>query len=149
MTENNKSLAPPKAESVETFLAGRRLGVLTTASFPGSFPIPRPVWFHWDGQAAHMFSSGTAPKIARLVKNPSATLLISNEVDQPEFWVAIQGEIEVDPENVIDTVERLAHRYWGEQPTKAKQQVLEYWRAKSCDLVNLRLNMRKLSSGGG
>lgn len=149
MTDSNNSLAPPKAESVETFLAGRRLGALTTASFPASFPAPRPVWFDWDGQTAHMFSSSTAPKIRRLAKNPSATLLVSNEVDEPEFWVAIQGDVEVEPENVIDTVERLALRYWGDQPTKPKQDVLEYWRAKSSSLTNLRLHMHKLSSGGG
>lgn len=134
---------------IDTFLAVRRLATLTTANFNGNYPVPRPVWFEWDDATVHMFSSSVAPKIARLTADPHATVLVANEVAEPEFWVAIQGTIEVITDNPIAVVERLAERYWGPTPTDAQAGVLAYWKSNAEHLVHLRLTPGKVASGGG
>lgn len=96
-----------------------------------------------------MFSAATAPKVKRLAANPRATLLVANEVAEPEFWVAIQGTIEATSERALDTVEQLADRYWGSEPSEMKAKTLNHWRANAAHLVALHLTAAKISSGAG
>ena len=82
-------------DDAEAFLAGRtRYAMLTTIRADGS-PITVPVWYAWDGERVEMFSGATSPKLTRLRRNPWASVLVANEVDEPEYWVAFDGEAQI------------------------------------------------------
>lgn len=114
-------------DDAEAFLAGRtRYAMLTTIRADGS-PITVPVWYAWDGQRVEMFSGATSPKLARLRRNPWASVLVSNEVDEPENWVAFDGEAGIVDEGGFDLAERIAPHYWDlSDPTRAA--ALASWR---------------------
>ncbi len=95
----------------DAFLAETRIGVLTTLDESG-WPISVPVWFEWDGSQARIFTTPTSRKMRRLARDPRASLLISNEVGQPEYWVAIDGKVEIREEGAAELAKRLADRYW-------------------------------------
>lgn len=112
----------------EAFLAARtRYAMLTSLRADGS-PITVPVWYRWDGQRVSMFSGATSPKQTRLRRNPWASALISNEVDEPEYWVAFDGHAAIEPDGGLALAEQLAPRYWDlTDPTRAA--TLEAWRS--------------------
>ena len=95
----------------DAFLAETRIGVLTTLDESG-WPISVPVWFEWDGSRARIFTTATSRKMRRLARDPRASLTVSNEVGQSEYWVAIDGEVEVLEDGAADPAARLAGRYW-------------------------------------
>lgn len=95
----------------QDFLAEPRLGMLTTLRADGS-PVTVPVWFEWDGDAVRIFSSVTSGKVRRVQRDPRTTLLVPNHIDEPEAWVAFDGEATISAEGAIELAERLADRYW-------------------------------------
>ena len=109
----------------DAFLAETRIGVLTTLDGSG-WPISVPVWFEWDGSHARIFTTATSRKMRRLARDPRASLLISNEVGQPEYWVAIDGKVEVLEEGSIELAMRLADRYW-DMSDEEHRKTVETW----------------------
>lgn len=121
----------------DAFLSVTRLGILSTLDAAGD-PIAVPVWFEWDGSAVRFFSSGRAPKVARLRKRARASLLVVNNVGETEAWVAFDGDVTISAHGAIELAERLAARYWDlAQPAHAK--MLESWRESAADLVLLSI----------
>ena len=104
-------MATPPDEVRDAFLAGTRIGILTTLDNSG-WPISVPVWFEWDGSHARVFTSASSPKVGRLKEDSRASLLVVNNVGEPEYWVAIDGEAEIREEGAADLAARLAGRYW-------------------------------------
>ncbi len=95
----------------DAFLAETRIAVLTTLDSSGR-PISVPVWFEWDGKHARIFSSAGSRKITRLQDDSRASLLVANNVGEPEYWVAIDGDVEVRENGAAELAKRLADRYW-------------------------------------
>ena len=96
------------------FLARPRLGFLTVApASPAGWPSPRPVWFErMPAGEVQLFSGARSPKVARVRATPKASLLVANEVGEPEHWILFVGAAAVHADGAGDLAERLAERYW-------------------------------------
>ena len=126
----------------DAFLAETRLGVLTTIG-GGGMPVAVPVWYEWDGERARVFSNATSAKIRRLERDPRASLLVTNVVGEPEYWVAIDGTIAVRREGAVELAERLAARYWDlRDPDRAA--AVQLWRDHPAALVLLELTPARI-----
>lgn len=121
----------------DTFLSETRLGIFTTRA-SGGMPISVPVWYEWDGQRAYVFSYNKSAKIQRLERDPRASLLVTNAIGEPEFWVAIDALVAITPEGAIELAERLAARYWDLKDPERTAAVAE-WRKEPDTLVVLML----------
>ena len=106
-----RTMSTPPDEIRDAFLSETRIGILTTLDSSG-WPISMPVWFEWDGSRARVFTTATSRKMRRLNTDPRVSLIVSNEVGQPEYWVAIDGEVEVLKDGAVELAKRLADRYW-------------------------------------
>ena len=104
-------MATTPDEVRDAFLAETRIGILTTLDGSG-WPISVPVWFEWDGSHARVFTTAQSRKIGRLKEDSRASLLVVNNVGESEYWVAIDGEIDVIEDGAADLAARLAGRYW-------------------------------------
>ncbi len=104
----------------DQFLARRpRYAMLTTLRGDGS-PTTVPVWFEWNGRVVAMFCGATSTKLVRLRRDPRVTVLVGNEVDEPEYWVAFDGEARIGESGGSELAQRLAPRYWDlEDPQRA------------------------------
>ena len=62
--------------------------------------------------------------------------LIANEHDEPEFWVAFDGDARIEAHGGLELAERLAARYWDlDQPAQAA--ALEAWQSAGDDAFRL------------
>jgi PPOX class probable F420-dependent enzyme len=126
------------------FLNRTRLGILATVDEAGD-PLSVPVWFEWDGAVVRFFSFATAPKVARLRRHPRASMLVVNDVGEPEAWVAFDGDVTVGTGDVMELAERLAARYWDLQdPARANE--LSGWRAAAANFCLLTLKPVRIRS---
>lgn len=130
----------------DAFLQEARIGILTTIARDGA-PISVPVWYEWDGERARVFSSKTSAKIGRIERAPWASLLVTNVVSEPEFWVAIDGTIEIRAEGAIELAEQLAERYWDLSETE-RAAAVKGWRKNASSLVVLELTPTKIRTYG-
>jgi PPOX class probable F420-dependent enzyme len=130
----------------DAFLQETRIGILTTIAADNA-PISVPVWYEWDGQRARVFSSVTSAKIGRIERTGWASLLVTNVAGEPEFWVAMDGEVEVRPEGAIELAERLAERYWDLTETE-RAAAVRGWRKNAGSLVMLELTPARFRTYG-
>ena len=123
----------------DVFLQEARYGILTHLRKDGS-PVAVPVWFEWDGSTARMFTSGLSPKVKRLDNEPRACLLVINAVDEPEAWVALDGEAQIhrDGDEAFALAERMAPRYW-DLSDEGRQHTLQLWRKAAAVLCVIEL----------
>jgi PPOX class probable F420-dependent enzyme len=131
----------------DAFLTTPRLGMLTTLTTSGA-PVTVPVWFEWDGTAARVFSGATSGKVRRIDRDPRASLLVPNNVGEPEAWVAFEGEITVAAQGAIELAERLALRYW-DMTDAAHRAELDAWRKMAAGLRVLTLSPRRIRTSKG
>ena len=122
----------------DAFLAGRRLAVLSTNGASGH-PVSVPLWYGWDGTMLRMFSMGTAGKIARLRRDPRATVLVSNVFGEPVRWVALEGRATIHEKSGLATAEDLLARYVDDLGSGSGREALEMFRAVGPLLVEIRL----------
>ncbi len=54
-----------------------------------NIPQPRPVWFHWDGRTALIFSERKAAKVRHIARNPSVALSFNTDEDGDNVAVLI------------------------------------------------------------
>lgn len=54
-----------------------------------STPQPRPVWFHWDGETALIFSQIDAAKVRHIRLNPRVALNFNTDLEGDEVGVLI------------------------------------------------------------
>ena len=120
-------MGPMSDADREAFLAVNRYGILTTLRKDGS-PIAVPVWFDWDGSSVRMFTNVASPKLRRLANDARASVLVANNVDEKEKWVAFDGPIVVRDEGGFELAEKLAQRYW-DLSDPARASTLEIWRS--------------------
>jgi PPOX class probable F420-dependent enzyme len=128
----------------DAFLAEPRYGILSMLRQDGS-PVAVPVWFEWDGKSVRMFSSRLSPKIERLQRDPRASLLVTNRLEEPEAWVAFDGEVELREEGGLDVAERMAPRYW-DLSDEHRRETLELWRKAAAVFQMLELIPTRIRS---
>jgi PPOX class probable F420-dependent enzyme len=131
----------------DAFLSKPRLGILSTLRDDGS-PVAVPVWFEWDGRAVRVFSSTTSGKVKRIERDPRASLVAVNNLDEPESWVAFDGRVSISAEGAFALAERLARRYW-DVTTDEHKASLESWRAAAEHLRVLELAPDRMRTSKG
>ena len=133
---------------IDEFLKETRIGVLCTNDLDRA-PNGVPVWFEWDGERILLFSFASHKKMARIEKDPRASLLVAREVGEPEAWVAVDGLVSITKEGVVPLLERLAARYWvDEDPAVAKRhaETVESWRKAAAHLRVLTIEPDEIRS---
>lgn len=130
----------------DTFLAETRLGILTTLDEDG-WPVSVPVWYEWDESQARVFTNATSPKVRRLERDNRASLLVVNNLGEPEFWVAIDGTVEVRSEGGSDLAKRLADRYW-DMTDEEHRKTVEMWTENDAMLRVLELTPTRVRTYG-
>jgi PPOX class probable F420-dependent enzyme len=131
----------------DAFLATPRLGILSTLRHDGS-PVAVPVWFEWDGSAVRVFSSVTSGKVQRIERDPRASLVAVNDLDEPEAWVAFGGRVSISPDGAFVLAERLAYRYWDMTADEHKNS-LETWRMAAEHLRVLEMVSHRIRTSKG
>ncbi|MEM7340262.1 MAG: pyridoxamine 5'-phosphate oxidase family protein [Actinomycetota bacterium] len=121
---------------LDEFLTRRtRYAMLTTLRKDGS-PTTVPIWYDWDGTVVSFFCGTTSIKLTRIARDPRVTLLVSNDVDEPEYWVAFDGIAEVSEASGLTLAEQLAPEYWDlDDPQRAG--ALATWRAAGAEAFRL------------
>jgi PPOX class probable F420-dependent enzyme len=116
----------PKMSDTErdAFLAERRYGILTTLRANGA-PVSLPVWYEWDGSTLRMFCHQASGKLKRLRSDSRATVLVVNNPDEPENWVAFDGRISTHEAGGLEVAERVFDHYYPEGDER--RSVLESW----------------------
>ena len=111
----------------DEFLAARaRYAMLTTLRRDGT-PTTLPVWFDWDGVTVSMFCAVNSSKLIRIDRDPRISVLVTNGVDEPEYWVAFDGRARVESAGGFELAEALADRYW-DMSDPQRVQMLDEWR---------------------
>ena len=137
----------PKMDEAERerFLERTRLGILSSNRKDGR-ALSVPVWFDWDGHTVRMFAAKDSPKVRRLTRDPRASLLVTNHLDEPEAWVAFDGEVSIG-DGDFALVENLAARYWDlEQP--GPRDMLAAWRGAKDAFCLMTFEPTEIRSGG-
>lgn len=126
----------------DSYLRDTRIGVFSTSS-GAMWPVSIPIWYEWDGETIQMFSAQNAVKVRRTQSNPYASLMVSNTLQEPEYWVAVDGILTVHQDGAFELAERLAHKYWDlSNPERAA--TLEEWREVATSFVRLVLTPERI-----
>ena len=115
-------------EYQKEFLNKTRYGYLTTLSSRGGFPRTVPIWFDWDNYKIRIFSVVNSNKLKRIEKDPRVTMLVANDTNEHEAWVSFEGKANINSEDAIELVEKLANKYWDLSNPEIKQTV-ERWKS--------------------
>ena len=128
----------------DVFLADPRLAILITRD---GAPLGVPVWFEWSDGVVRMFAAATSPKVKRLQRDASASVLVTNRVGEPEGWVAFDGKVEVgEHQGAIELATRLAERYWDlDEPDK--RAMLDLWQSAPEAFCTLTLQPQRIRAG--
>ncbi len=127
------------------FLAEPRLGILITLRVDGT-PIGIPVWFDWNGEVVKMFAGKDSNKVVRLKNNPTASLLVTNRVGEPERWIAFDGTVGISEHGGIELAEKLAPRYW-DMSDAGRAAELATWREYADTFCLLTLTPARIRTG--
>jgi nitroimidazol reductase NimA-like FMN-containing flavoprotein (pyridoxamine 5'-phosphate oxidase superfamily) len=122
-----------------------RLGILISNRQDGT-PVGVPIWFDWDGEVIRFFSTKTSQKIKRLTRHSHASLLVTNNVGEPEAWVAFDGEVSVHQSGGIELAEKLAAAYWDLTDQKYAER-LASWQAAADIFALLELVPTNIRAG--
>jgi|AntRauTorcE11897_2_1112592.scaffolds.fasta_scaffold19943_3 PPOX class probable F420-dependent enzyme len=132
-------------EPIHPLLERPRLGILLGTRADGT-AVGLPVWFDWDGEAVSCFAARDSHKVRRLQRDPRASLLVTNDVGEPEAWIAFDGRIRLHDEGGLDLALRLAERYWNaDDPANAE--LLDTWRSAPEAFVRLVLHPDRIREG--
>ena len=81
--------------------AARRLReevvVWMTTVTPAGTPVPRPVWFLWDGEESALVYSRPSPRVRNIEANPRVTLNFDGDGGGGDI-IVFTGTAAVDPE---------------------------------------------------
>lgn len=130
------------------FLNKPRLAILL---YHGKRPAPIgvPVWFDWDGKTVHMFAGRTSAKVKQLQNNPEISVLITNDVGEPEGWVAFDGRAELSDftsDSWQKLLDKVAPRYWDMSQDSLKTEI-DNWRTIPEAFIAISLTPSSIRSG--
>jgi PPOX class probable F420-dependent enzyme len=63
---------------------------------PDGTPVPRPVWFLWDGETVVVYSEPGKPKLRHIAGNPSVALALRTD-EHGDLLAVLTGAAAVDP----------------------------------------------------
>ncbi len=132
-------------EAKAFLLEGPRVATLVMVRDDGS-PIGVPVWFDWDGEVVRMFAAGDSKKVDRLRDRPAASLVIHNTVDEPEAWIAWDGDVTIGGPGAGDLALRLARRYW-DLDDPSRKATYDAWAEAPDTFVLLVMTPSRVRSG--
>jgi PPOX class probable F420-dependent enzyme len=72
-------------QEVSTRLAGDHYGWLTTVARSGQ-PVPRLIWFYFDGAALVVYSMPEAAKLAHIRRHPQVSLNLDSDGNGGGSW---------------------------------------------------------------
>ena len=122
-----------------------RIGILVANRANGS-ALGLPVWFDWDGTTLRLIASRESHKARRLRQDPRASLLVTNDVGEPEAWLAFDGELKLADEGGGDLALQLAERYWDlDDPDRAAE--FAVWKAHPEIFVLHEMTPQRIRSG--
>jgi PPOX class probable F420-dependent enzyme len=78
----------PLGQVIERRLRQEQIIWLTTIDARAT-PQPRPVWFHWDGETALIFSQAEAAKLRHIARNPRVALNFNTDAEGGQVGVLI------------------------------------------------------------
>tara|TARA_R110002072_G_scaffold56097_5_gene145543 strand:- start:3943 stop:4341 length:399 start_codon:yes stop_codon:yes gene_type:complete len=122
-----------------------RLGILVSQRSNGQ-PIGVPIWFDWNGETIQFFAGGDSKKVKRLEMNPDMSLLVTNNVGEPEGWIAFDGQARLCVGGGIELAETLALRYWDMDKVE-NQTKLAAWKAFPDAFVRYEMKPEKIRQG--
>ncbi len=99
----------------EAFLAAPRVAVIATVDRHGN-PRTAPVWFLWDGGAAHLFTGRRTRKWREIEVHPQVSLCIDERDPARYEAVIIDGRVEeAQGRSLHEDVRRMALAYYGQE----------------------------------
>jgi len=122
-----------------TFLREPRIATLVTLDRNGS-PTGVPIWFDWDGERAHVFTSRGSEKLRRIQADPRVCLTIAEPTGVPENWVTIEGTATVS-DGGIALARRLAPRYYDAEKAAS---ALGSWERKAEQWVQITITPSRI-----
>lgn len=126
----------------DAFLQETRIGMLATLAANGG-PLALPIWYEWDGSRVRMFSSSSAPKVARLRRDERVCLTVAEPVGVPEAWVAIEGVATIEEGTGFAVAQRLAPRYYSAEQA---DRTLADWGRVAEDWVTIIIEPSRIRS---
>ena len=106
------------AERLEAFLATTRVAVISTVD-AAARPRSTPIWYHWDGGHAYLFTGRRTLKWRNLERNPHVALCVDDR-DPPYASAIVEGVVEeVNDRLLYDEVLDMATRYYGDEKGRA------------------------------
>jgi nitroimidazol reductase NimA-like FMN-containing flavoprotein (pyridoxamine 5'-phosphate oxidase superfamily) len=115
-------------DDLRRFLDTPRLGTLIISRIDDT-PVGIPIWFEWTDEVVLMFSYVNSVKVERLRSNPTASLVVANNIGEPEEWVAFDGTITISDSGGLDLAQRLAPRYWDLTEPRNRDELASWLRS--------------------
>lgn len=82
---------------------------------PRGEPQNNPVWFDWDGTHVK-FSQTTARQKYRNLQRDERVALSILDPEDPYRYLEVRGElVAIEPDQDLDFINRMAHKYLGEE----------------------------------
>ena len=128
-------------QEIEKFLSQPLVAVIGTVDGQGR-PRSAPIWFHWEGGAAYMFTSRATLKWRNLQRHPVASLCVDWR-EPPYRSVIMEGQVEEVDRSLYELVLSMAVRYYGQEKGR---EFAEDYRGEHPDVVVLRLTPRSVAS---
>lgn len=97
-------------------LVADQYGWLTTIAKSG-LPVPRLIWFHFDGAVVYLYTMPTAAKVAHIRRHPQVSLNLDSDGNGGGI-VALAGTAHLDAEGVDLRADR---PYWAKYGALAEQ----------------------------
>ncbi len=97
-------------------LVADEYGWLTTIAKSG-LPVPRLIWFHFDGSAIYLYTMPNAAKVAHIRRHPQVSLNLDSDGNGGGI-VVVAGTARVDAEGVDARSDR---PYWAKYSAAAEQ----------------------------
>lgn len=113
-------------------LVADQYGWLTTIARSG-LPVPRLIWFHFDGSAIFLYTMPDAAKVAHIRRHPQVSLNLDSDGAGGGI-VVIAGTAHVDAEGVDCRGDR---PYWAKYSAAAERIGL----SESMDIYSTRLRI--------
>lgn len=118
-------------------LVADQYGWLTTIAKSG-LPVPRLIWFHFDGSAIYLYTMPGAAKVAHIRRHPQVSLNLDSDGNGGGI-VVVAGTARVDAEGVDARSDR---PYWAKYSAAAEQfgltEAMEQYRTR------LRIDIEKV-----
>ena len=103
-------------EEISNRLVADEYAWLTTIAKSG-LPVPRLIWFHFDGSAIHLYTMPNAAKVGHIRRYPQVSLNLDSDGNGGGI-VVVAGTARVDAEGVDARSDR---PYWAKYSAAAEQ----------------------------